>query len=368
MDRIHNYVVTLLPNGDEPVNVQEALMKVHHFNQDHHACFTPDGIGYASKWRYPKPEELRVWLRSNGNFRVHLELHTQTVKGHEIITFRGTSERFFWSEVMTHRNSRNASSARAIPYKKMKTWIMNDPAMPIHFGSNRAGMQSGNTITDVDGCEKEILELLDEVYRRMDGIVTKYDIHKEIINRYSEPWAWINWVASFSRPAFHNMLNLRCNPHAHPSFQRLSSNMARQYRASSPEPLAPGQWHMPFVSDICNPNSGNYMAPSLQWMDQKDLDHLLRWSVARSAWTSYQTVEEKIATDAEAYKRHDDCVNLKHATPCEHANRARDDGGRNGGTMPGYDQYRHMIPNESCSNFDFDKFEETYQGRDFVIL
>ena len=363
-DRVKNFAVTLCPDGSEPIAVQESIMRVDHF-KDGVAYHTPDeDFGFASQWRHPSAEELRVWLRTHGNFKVHLELHTRTIRGHECITFRGTSERFFWAEVMTHRNSRNASSARAIPYKRMKQWILSDPAMPIHFGSNRAGMQSGDVIVDVDGCEREILALLDEVYERMDGIVTRYDVHKEIINRYSEPWAWINWVASFSRPAFHNMLHLRCTPQANLSFQRLASNMARQYRASEPIELQPGAWHIPMISDFWDYRNG---APTLEELGEEKLEEYLTWSSARSAWTSYQTVEEKIGTYEDAVKRHRGNVDFKHATPLEHQNRARSDDSRNGGTMPGYDQFRHMIPNESCKDFDFDKFEQLYQGRDYLI-
>jgi hypothetical protein len=365
-DRLNGFVVCLPPDGSEPLDVQEAIMKVDHY-ADGTAYFTPDNdIGFASTWRHPTQLELRKWLRKHGNFRVELELHSKTIKGHECITFKGTSERFFWSEIMTHREaSRNASSARAIPYKRMKAWILNDPAMPIHWGSNRAGMQSGNAIHDIDACEQEILELLDEVYERMDGIVTRYDLHKEILNRFSECWSWINWVISFPRHGFHNMLSLRCTPHAHPNYQRLAVNMARLYRASTPLELQQGEWHLPMVTDIWDWKDG--IAPSIDVCDQQDLDHMIKWSVARSAWTSYMTVEEKIATDEEAYRRHDECVKYVHATPTEHQNRARADSGRNGGTMPGYDQYRHMIPNESCGEFDFSILDTTYRDVDYVI-
>ena len=41
--------------------------------------------------------------------------------------------RFIHAELMTHRTfSRNASSSRAIPVKKIIADIMADPAMPMH--------------------------------------------------------------------------------------------------------------------------------------------------------------------------------------------------------------------------------------------
>lgn len=346
-NRIYNYAKDL--NSD-------SIVKIEKWDE-----FGVNNVFGHGSWSYPTPEELRLWLRKNSNFRVELELHTKTVGGHECITFKGTSERFFWAEVMTHRNSRNASSARAIPYKKMKAWILKDPAMHLHYGANRPGMQSGGQITDVDGCEKELLEILDYIYDRMDGIVSRYDLHKEIANRYTEAFSWINWIASFSKPSFHNMLNLRAEEHAHPNFQRLAVQMARLYRSSEPILLQLGEWHMPMIGDFRDLRTHSLTD------DHPKIKDYLCWSVARSAWTSFRTVEDKIATFQEACNRHDSCVSLLHATPLEHQNRARGDDGRNGGTMPGYDQYRHMINGESRPEFDFSKLDTVYANCDYVI-
>ena len=52
--------------------------------------------------------------------------------------------RFIHSEVLTHRTfSRNASSSRAIPVKRMIEDLRRDPAMPVYWGSHQAGMQAG---------------------------------------------------------------------------------------------------------------------------------------------------------------------------------------------------------------------------------
>jgi hypothetical protein len=65
------------------------------------------------------------------------------------------------SELMTHRVfSRNASSSRAIPVKRMIQDIIDDPAMPIHWGANIPGMQAR--------------EELDAVVRLNEIIVNKH--------------------------------------------------------------------------------------------------------------------------------------------------------------------------------------------------
>ena len=49
--------------------------------------------------------------------------------------------------MMTHRVfSRNASSSRAIPVDRLIQDVMDDPAMPINWGSNKPGMQAGDEL------------------------------------------------------------------------------------------------------------------------------------------------------------------------------------------------------------------------------
>lgn len=90
------------------------------------------------------------------------------------------------------------------------------------------------------------------------------------------------------------------------------------------------------------------------------------FSVARCAWCSYKTVADKTATVDDAYRRWIDCIRLKHMTPCEHQLQARDDHGRNGGPVAGFNQYRHMIAGESSPEFDFGILDTVYKDRDFI--
>jgi hypothetical protein len=62
--------------------------------------------------------------------------------GSRLMTYELEYPRFIHAEVMTHRVfSRNAASSRAIPVHKMVDLVMDNPAMPIHWGKNQAGMQ-----------------------------------------------------------------------------------------------------------------------------------------------------------------------------------------------------------------------------------
>ena len=114
---------------------------------------------------------------TRGNFSIELLKHSVNTYGFEAITFQWTYERFIHAEVMTHRWSRNYSSSRAIPYEKMVEWTRQDPALPLHLGSNKPGMQSGGIVDSPDGLNDDILDLLSMVNQRCDRIIAKHNPH-----------------------------------------------------------------------------------------------------------------------------------------------------------------------------------------------
>lgn len=292
---------------------------------------------------------------TKGNFSVEILKHSANPDGYEAITFQATYERFIHAEVMTHRWSRNYSSSRAIPYEKMREWIRRDPALPLHLGTNRPGMQSGAEVDDPEQLRRELIEMHSGIETICDCIVLDHDPHKEIINRYAEPWGWITGIMTMGRPQLMNFFSLRCTGYAHPNIQRLAVSMARLYRDSTPQSLDFDQWHMPYFDDYIP--MGNICRP--------DVAVALHWSVARSAWCSYNN-PTKDATYEMAKKRHDDCVSLKHATPLEPQLRARMSGGMKG-LVPGFDSYRSMIPGESARDFDFGILDRDYAGCDYIV-
>src|SRR5512139_1959714 len=113
-----------------------------------------------------------------------------TGTGKRITTFQLRYQRFFHSELMTHRMlSRNASSSRAIPVSKMISQVWNDPAMPIYWGQNKAGMQA---TTQIQGFKRKLAEALWVGAGRATCVAAwgmmKLGMHKQISNRILEPW------------------------------------------------------------------------------------------------------------------------------------------------------------------------------------
>ncbi len=65
-----------------------------------------------------------------------------------LTTWELTYPRFIHAELMTYGMfSRNAASSRAIPIKKMMARIRKNPAMPVYWGANQAGMQAKAELT-----------------------------------------------------------------------------------------------------------------------------------------------------------------------------------------------------------------------------
>jgi len=288
-----------------------------------------------------------------GNFEIQLLLHTITPGGYEALTFQWTYERMVHAEVMTHRWSRNYSSSRAIPYATMIEWVAQDPAQSLHIGSNRKGMQAGQEIKNLLEFRQEVKDKFTEMRIWCDRLVDRYDPHKEVINRYTEPWGWITGTATMGRAQYMNWLALRATPYANANIQRIAINSARLFAESEPIQLQVDDWHMPYIDHI--PHGHNI----------SEVHEDLTWSVARCAWVSYNN-PTKDADFKKAQQRHDDCVRLAHATPCEHQLRARKGSGQSG-LVPGYDSYRMMIPGESVKEVDIVRLLDEYGDKDYLV-
>ena len=73
------------------------------------------------------------------------------LNGVRAITWELEYPRFIHAEFMTHRMfSRNAASSRAIPVSKMIEQVENNPAMPVHWGKNKSGMQAEEELSASD--------------------------------------------------------------------------------------------------------------------------------------------------------------------------------------------------------------------------
>lgn len=209
--------------------------------------------------------------------------------GKRITTFQLRYQRFFHSELMTHRMfSRNASSSRAIPVAKIIKQVWSDPAMPTYWGSNKAGMQAGDQLT---GWRRKLAEAVwvgtGRVACTASWAMMKAGMHKQIANRMLEPWQYISVVVTATE--WDNFFALRDHKDAQPEFRDLAHAMKVAMDASTPTRVEVGEWHLPYVSQ-----NEIELAKTLGYAED-----LPKFSAARCARVSYNKHDGTKPTPAE---------------------------------------------------------------------
>lgn len=298
--------------------------------------------------------------------------------GVRLTTMQLRYPRFIHAELMTHRVfSRNASSSRAIPVAKMIEDIRRDPAMPIHWGSNKPGMQAGAEIQEpiklyapITG---EVVSLSPQhvwLYQ-MDLAITVAQAysdagyHKQLVNRLLEPWAHINVIVTSTEWA--NFFTLRSHPDAQPEIKVLSDLIQAQMAESVPSQLDEDQWHLPYILGSDWLDIKKHAKANRITRDEPGYQELaaiaLKVSTARCARVSYLTHDGRKTTVEEDIELHDKLVVAQplHASPAEH--QAKPDkweesvdgwGNDNSnwaqpklhGNLRGWIQYRKTLPGE----------------------
>lgn len=221
--------------------------------------------------------------------------------------------RIIHSELMTHRLfSRNASSSRAIPVSKVIEQVRTNPAMPVRFGKNQAGMQDAGEYESSDA----IRDLWKEASRSacsFAAVMNDMQAHKQVINRILEPYQFIRVCVTSTN--WNNWFNLRNHPDADPTIHALAEIMLEAMNTSAPRKLFEGHWHVPFVEDylditgeqIFKDESGNVIS----------LQDALIISASCAAQTSYRKLDTSLEKATNIYKK---LIESKpcHSSPVEH--------------------------------------------------
>lgn len=220
--------------------------------------------------------------------------------------------RIVHSELMTHRVfSRNASSSRAIPVSKVIEQVRTNPAMPVRFGKNQAGMQDAGEYEGSDS----IRDLWKEASRSacsFASVMNDMKAHKQVINRILEPYQFIRVCVTSTN--WNNWFNLRNHPDADPTIHALAETMEKAMEESEPYRLMPDQWHIPFVKEQVN-------IYEQQFFDEDDneisLEQALMISASCAAQTSYRKLDNSLDKAGDIYKK---LIESKpcHASPVEH--------------------------------------------------
>lgn len=260
--------------------------------------------------------------------------------------------RFIHAELMTHRVfSRSASSSRAIPVERMIRDVIDDPAMPVSWGSNKPGMQAGEEIDEYVENWNRFSDLRPTMISAKDGWLVARDAavaaarafaeagyHKQIPNRLLEPFAHISVIVTATE--WDNFFAMQCHPAADPTMRALAEAMRDAMDASEPALLEVGEWHLPYITDA---EYWSARSKGITEVTSYPTSWLPLISAARCARVSYMNHDNSapdITKDIELANR---LFAEKHMSPSEH--QARIGGHRllSGNFAEGWEQHRKMI-------------------------
>ena len=235
-------------------------------------------------------------------------------QGKRITTFELEYPRFIHSELMTHRVfSRNAMSSRAVPIEKMIEQVAKEPAMPIHWGKNQAGMQAKEEVSGEDKYGNDRKELLKARWHESAKFQASFAqefsdhaLHKQVVNRILEPFQTMKTVLTSTE--FENFFWLRNHEDAQPEIKKLAEEMLKAQEESKPIPLIPGEWHLPYY--------GEHGALFGSFSDE-ELEQAKAISASCCAQVSYRKLDDSLEKALNVYKRLVESEPV-HASPFEH--------------------------------------------------
>lgn len=244
--------------------------------------------------------------------------------GTRITTYELEYPRFIHSEVMTHKMlAKNAASSRAIPVQSMIDKIQNDPAHPVFWGKNQAGMQSKEELV---GDNLDRVQYAWKNASTIACIFAKYmseeQAHKQIVNRVLEPFSMMKTVITGTE--WNNFFWLRNHTDAQPEFHALADLMQKAKDQSKPFMLYENEWHLPYIecerykysSDFGDPISDGEIIYSSNGQTLTTEEALVL-SASLCAQTSYRKSDDSLEKAKDIYSRLVESEPV-HASPFEH--------------------------------------------------
>lgn len=273
-------------------------------------------------------------------FSVKKLAHHYNTAGVQLRTFEVSYPRTIHAELMTHRLfSRNAASSRAIPISKMIGDIVADPYVPEFWGKNQSGMQAGEDISSdlQDIARSKILEHLHASVRLVSEL-QELGLHKQLCNRYLEPWMFITIILTTS--SLEHFKRLRVHEAAEPHFRKIAAMICESDVATPPVFLPTGSWHLPLVG--LHPDDFDF-----------SIEDQIKLSTGRCARVSYMTHDGKREPEKDI-ALHDTLSTNGHWSPFEHQCQSKGNT-VNYGNIRGYLPYRKTFPTEFVP-------DEVYRG------
>lgn len=238
-----------------------------------------------------------------------------TKEGKRITTFELDYPRFIHAELMTHRMfSRNAASSRAIPVATMHEHILANPATPVVWQKNQAGMQSKEDLVGVP------LEIAKEVWAHAVELaigasqdLLDAGLHKQWANRPTEFAQMMKTIVTATE--YVNWFYLRDHDDAQPEIHELARCKRQAMEQSVPEVLEYNEWHVPYVERRRTQETNKmYYVSGDRALTSKEA---LMVSASCCAQVSYRKLDDTLEKAEMIYNK---LINSKpeHASPIEH--------------------------------------------------
>lgn len=304
-------------------------------------------------------------MHLKSNFTAKIIKDSINADNERITTFELEYNRYIHSELMTHRLfSRNSASSRAIPVAKIIEQVRNNPATPIHWGKNEAGMQSSE---ELQGVALEAASIRwKEAANKAANIAEEMSAgggHKQWVNRILEPFQVMKVVVTSTD--FDNWFWLRDHKDAQPEIRYLAQLMKQELDKSEPEFLVEEQWHLPYVrTNLLLKTKGGWHTQQCYYNEygsEITPDEAIKISCSSCAQVSYRKLDTSLEKAEIIY---DKLVNSEpvHASAFEHVAKCeiKDStvrgwthqdfkGNFYSGNFRGFVQYRQLIDNHSKS-------------------
>lgn len=334
------------------------------------------------------------FFERNTNITAKVIADSISPSGNRITTFEIEYPRFILAELNTHKMlEKNSSSSRAIPITKMIEQIETNGATPLYWGKAKSGMQAGE---EVVGNDLSIIQYLWDSARSnavaSADVLSQMGLHKQTANRLLEPFQMMKTVITGTD--WDNFFNLRIHPDAQPEFCMLAYKMYKAMQESKPVLLKEGEWHLPYVNIGCDDRDGGIYyyvynqdctgteTDGYQYEQRLTLEEAQRISASCCAQTSYRKSDDSLE---KADKIFDMLIkaDVLHASPFGHlatpivsvndtvneiyknltddftwelgVTHMRRGGILCSGNLTGWISYRHLIPNNTCYEFDFEE-------------
>lgn len=246
-------------------------------------------------------------------------------------TFELTYPRYIHSEFMTHRVfSRNASSSRAIPVRRVIEQVRENPVMPPKVFMNQKGMVGETEADEVTTTAFHVLwKEASENACKTAEMMERMGIHKQHVNRILEPFQFIKVIVTATE--WYNFFALRLAPDAQPEIRQLARviyDEMDRYRnkevgvleVSIPRKNCPDIFARMGADKVHTIVSLPYITDEdIKEIGKDNYRQLMKISAARCARVSYNNHDGSKPDLEKDMKLYDHLYDGRHLSPMEHA-------------------------------------------------